>query len=365
LVLQVAEEERPSLSVLWVLDIDPTVIGIAPEAEAELLIMRNELKNRNVIVQLSSALRTGMAVGDVGALDTACIDVSMLDSAIAYALRIGCQTVEASQFLDTAQFVRRLRAAFIAGDWLRLEQVLTDMHGRVLADIVADEVVAAQYELDNRAILMELGRAVATGCVQLSNGKLYAGYVDVNELGEAISLATRLGPRTPEAKLMLLTAKAVRRLRQLVQTGDFNEANITLQSIKGRKMASVAMNEIRMIQDGVDNWVSGGAVAVTCAVCVLLRCLCSVLCCMRAVCLTLTVWMHVTDVAAYRVQPHSGGAAGRAVRQRGQHRRQRRRGGGSVPRHPGRRGGGMLQPRRAHAAEHGEAAEAAADRARR
>ena len=86
-------------------------------------MMCDELRNRNILLHLSAALANGMAVGAVGEVDTTKVDVSALDWAIAYAKRVEVQTLEASQMLATAQLIRKLRAALIAGDWRRLEQV--------------------------------------------------------------------------------------------------------------------------------------------------------------------------------------------------------------------------------------------------
>ena len=138
--------------------------------------------------------------------------------------------------------------------WTAL-QVLSEAQGKVLSDSVGDEDRAAQDELDNRAIITELRRALSTGAIQVLNGKLYAGFVDLKELTAAIALTSRLRPKTNEAKLMLFSAKVIKRLREALQEGDFAEANQTLETIKGKKLASDAINEIRMAQDAVDNWV--------------------------------------------------------------------------------------------------------------
>jgi hypothetical protein len=112
--------------------------------------------------------------------------------------------------LLTAQIVKRIRLALVAGDWSRLEAALADAHGKVLADIGAAEIHAAQDELNNRAILSELAASLARGRPQGRTGRLYIGSVDVRPLNEAISLATKLGPKTLEARQMLFTAKVRR-----------------------------------------------------------------------------------------------------------------------------------------------------------
>jgi hypothetical protein len=112
-----------SLSSLWVLDLDIVETGVAPEAAKEFSLMCDELKNRNTILCLTSALQAGMAMGEVGELDASKVDVSALDWAISYAKRMEVQTLEASHLLTTAQVIRKLRASLVAGDWRRLEQV--------------------------------------------------------------------------------------------------------------------------------------------------------------------------------------------------------------------------------------------------
>ena len=120
----VSEDDKPtSLASLWVLGIDVLETGVAPEGGKELDLMVEEVKNRNILLHLSAALSAGMATGAVGDLDTSKVDVSALDWAISYAKRLEVRTMEASHLLTTAQLIRKLRAALVAGDWRRLEQV--------------------------------------------------------------------------------------------------------------------------------------------------------------------------------------------------------------------------------------------------
>ena len=65
--------------------------------------------------------------------------------------------------LSTAQFITRLRSALVDSNWQRLEALISEAHSRVLADTVADEVRAAQDELDNRTIVSDLTAALSTG----------------------------------------------------------------------------------------------------------------------------------------------------------------------------------------------------------
>ena len=229
--------------------------GIAADAVPEVEVMHAEQKNRNVIVYLTEALRAGAATGSVGTIDTSTIDVSTLDWTINFSQKVGCATVEAQQMVVTAQLIRRVRHALLDRNWQHLEQVLSEAHGKVLADIVAPEIRLAQDELDNRAILTELTASLASGKPQGETGRLYTGSIETQPLADAIALAGRLGCKTEDARQMLFTAKVVARLRHCLLSGDYNEAALTLDAVRGKKLATVAIAEVRAVQDEVDNWV--------------------------------------------------------------------------------------------------------------
>ena len=228
--------------------------GVAPGALGEVSVLQTELNNRNIIVQITAALARGCAGGTTGHLDVGPIETGPLEWAIDYAQRIGCATPEARQLLTTAVIVRKIRLALLAGDWAKLEGALLEAHGKVLADIGASEIRGAQDELDNRAILSELAAALSRGKPQGRTGRLYTGSIDMKPLNDAIALAARLTPKTLEAKQMLFTSKVVARLRLCLLNEDLGEAGLTLEAIRGKMLASVAMPEVRAVQDEVDNW---------------------------------------------------------------------------------------------------------------
>ncbi|CAE7896748.1 unnamed protein product, partial [Symbiodinium sp. KB8] len=223
---------------------DAKKVGIAREAHEEIRLIQSELDNRNIIVRLTQVLSAGSARGTVGHLDPNSINIDDLDRAISYA----------QQMLITAQIVRRMRAALQAGDWTELESVLTEAHGKVLSDVVAQEIGSAQDELDNRAILASLSESMLMGQTTGYPGKLHLDAVDLATLNKAIGQAARVGAQSPEAKQMLFTAKVVLRLRQAILAGNYKEAHLTLEAIRGQRLASIAMDEIHLIQDEIDNW---------------------------------------------------------------------------------------------------------------
>ncbi|KAA0165511.1 hypothetical protein FNF31_01856 [Cafeteria roenbergensis] len=230
------------------------VEGVAREALPEMRVCRAELNNRNAIVALTRAVSQGAATGQTGHLDVSCVDVEVIDAALDRAAALGLETAEASQMAETARVVRSVRAALKSKDWSALESALVAAQGRVIADIVADEIRVAQDELDNRAVLLELQDALGRGRAQGETGRLYTGSIELRPLEEAIDLATRLGCRTPEARHMLFSAKVCLRLRHALLSGDFKEAQLTLEAIRGKPLATVALSEVRTVQDEVDNW---------------------------------------------------------------------------------------------------------------
>ena len=228
--------------------------GVAMESAQEANIMQLELNNRNVIVELTKACASGAAQGTIGKLDVSTLRTGELDWAIDYATRIGCMTLEAEQVLATATVLRKVRMALGTGNWTALDEALASARGKELADVGAAEISAAQDELDNRIILSELASALAKGRPQGRTGRVYTGSIDLKPLNDAIALSQRLGPKTQESKQMLFTAKVVARLRMCLLNNDLAEASLTLEAINGKPLASVAIAEVRSIEDEVNNW---------------------------------------------------------------------------------------------------------------
>lgn len=76
------------------------------------------LRNRNVIVQLTAGLRTGAATGDIGELDTSAVEVTQLDGAIAYAKRVGCQTLVCAHLWVHVCWLRMLVVLYVSSGGL-------------------------------------------------------------------------------------------------------------------------------------------------------------------------------------------------------------------------------------------------------
>jgi len=229
------------------------------ESLQELQLVQDELDNRTILAQLTGALSSGAARGAIGDLDVDGIDTSGLDRAITFARSLGCKTIESSQMVATAQLVRRLRQALVAGDLDLAGELLDGVRGKVLAAAAAEEVRAIKYEVDNWRVIGALTSAVAAAAGDPEAG----GSSSVREIGEgipakgsaaaraaaalaetdagtdpseegagsgltaldaAIARTMEMGCRTAEARDALFSALTVRRLRFAVAEADWDFA---------------------------------------------------------------------------------------------------------------------------------------------
>ena len=97
---------------------------LAQVALHELTAARDETENQDIILLLHSALLTGGPRGDVGRLQTDCMDVDLLSDAIAHAMHHSCRTQQTQELLHTAKIVRTVRDALLHSDWLALRRLL-------------------------------------------------------------------------------------------------------------------------------------------------------------------------------------------------------------------------------------------------
>merc|ERR1711871_573197 len=87
-------------------------IVVCKEAETEIKCVQDLKDDRSIVIDLTAALSTGSANGDIGNMQTESIDLVTLDTAIAFAVKLGCKTREAKQLLQNAKLVRQVRLAW-------------------------------------------------------------------------------------------------------------------------------------------------------------------------------------------------------------------------------------------------------------
>jgi hypothetical protein len=234
--------------------LDLAATGVAPELEAELALLQRELTNRTVIARLVAALGVGAPRGDVGHLDCSELSTVELDRALDFALAAGVATTEAEMLVATAQLARRTRQALGHGNWGALEEALNGARGKLLAEAGMQEVQRAQWELDDRLQREEMVSALGKGRPQGRVGRLFIAAIDVKPLNAAVALATRLGPRSPEAVQLLFTGKVVARLRGCLMADNIAEAAVTLDAVAGKLLHGAAMPEVLAVKEEVENW---------------------------------------------------------------------------------------------------------------
>ena len=91
-----------------------------------------------------------------------------------------------------------------------------------MSDIALEELQGAQEESDNRRIVSTISAALLHGGPRGRIGELDISGVQTNVLDRAIATAMELGCVSEEAELLLATAKFVRRLRSVLQTGKWD-----------------------------------------------------------------------------------------------------------------------------------------------
>jgi hypothetical protein len=175
--------------------------GIFPQISLrELQLAQDELDNRAIIAQVTSALKTGGAAGPIGRTDVDAIDLSALDEALTYARTLGVKSVEASQVVATAQLIRRLRVALKSRNVAEARDVLESVKGKVLAAAAADEVQYIKLTVDDWSVRTGLSRVLSTGAAQGVVGEYDPATIQTEALDEAIKEAMRLGCHTAEAR---------------------------------------------------------------------------------------------------------------------------------------------------------------------
>jgi len=138
---------------------------VAPICLPEIHHAHNEVEYHIVADELKEALTTGQATGKVGQMNTASIELSLLDRAITHAMDVEFTSANLQKLLVSAVLVRRLRAALQYNKWKAVTQLIkfTERKDIVLDEVVLNEVERARQEVVARAVVAELEMAVEKG----------------------------------------------------------------------------------------------------------------------------------------------------------------------------------------------------------
>jgi hypothetical protein len=218
------------------------------------------VNNWTVLSELGAALAKGGPAGAVGHLDLSQVDTAALVAALNHADALGVKTTEASTLYAAAAQAYKLRTALLADNWSAddengVEAILKECDEMPLSDLVAGELDMLRGEVHNRRIVLSLAQALARGAAKGPVGEMDVSEVDTAELDVAIAQASELGTRTEDAERLLLAAKAVRRLRSVLLSGNWQWVGSVLLEARQTKhiFPPVSLKELQQAQDELDN----------------------------------------------------------------------------------------------------------------
>ena len=219
----------------------------------EIMAVQDEVENWVLTTALTTALQHGRAVGDAGDMDVGGIDVLDLRRALVTAEDLGARTPDARALVVAGRQILKLRLALVEGDWDTVDEVLEQSRELVMSDIALEELQGAQEESDNRRIVSTISAALLHGGPRGRIGELDISGVQTNVLDRAIATAMELGCVSEEAELLLATAKFVRRLRSVLQTGKWDFVEQMMVAEQGVDYHRAGNEEIELVRREVNN----------------------------------------------------------------------------------------------------------------
>eukprot|EP01138_Halocafeteria_seosinensis_P015798 gb/GECG01016122.1/.p1 GENE.gb/GECG01016122.1/~~gb/GECG01016122.1/.p1 ORF type:complete len:2167 (+),score=323.76 gb/GECG01016122.1/:1-6501(+) len=240
--------------------LDDCEVDSAPDScRNEIELCRAELDDRWITSLFTTALSSGGPEGEVGNMDTSCMDVSILDEAIATALEKGTSTKKSSDLLEAGKTMRRLRSIVKAEKWELVGKALREAReNKDLFPLASlKELQLVQDEYDNRSVAEALRDAMSSGGPRGSADNLeIEDVVETGKLDEAISYARTLGCLTEETKLLKKSAEILRSLRHALLANDFEQAKAVLNEQIDQAIVSEAEDEVELVDDAIRCWVT-------------------------------------------------------------------------------------------------------------
>lgn len=221
-----------------------------PVSLKELQVAQDELDNRALCSQLTTAISKCALKGEIDAFDVDGIETEAIDAALLLANSLGVKSPEAVKLVATAQVLRNLRIAFKNNDITTASEIFDASRGKELSPLAAEELRIASLAIDNWRVVKELTAAISAGAAQGHLGEADIRSIVVHALDSAIALATSLGSYTPYAKKALVAALLVRRLRAAQIENDFvfmaqvvNEAEVESKKALAEAQEVAAVSE--------------------------------------------------------------------------------------------------------------------------
>jgi myosin heavy subunit/predicted kinase len=227
-------------------------------ASTEIQAAKDEVEDRNIKSTLTAALTSGFATGRVGDIDTSTVNHSVVSDGIAVTQKLGCKTTEAQLLLDTSQIVLRIRKALKASDWDGVGAGIGDADRVGLSNISSLSLKEIQFARDERNDLIMVGEmeaAIRAGMATGSVGHMNTLSIEVGGVDAAIDHATSLGTKSPNADGLLITCRLLKRLRQALLAGDWDEIMNVLENSHEVHvpLSDLSVDEFKFAKDELDD----------------------------------------------------------------------------------------------------------------
>jgi myosin heavy subunit len=206
---------------------------VRQEFMEEVSLIRQEAKNRAVVVMLSDALTQDMAVGTIDSIDVSTVSTTHLVTSIEEASAHENLTSAAKLLLASAEYILSLRCALLEGpDWDKIRGVMVKLNAGSIANIVDDEINFVAKAAENQLVVRILTDAINNGAIDgPASSDTFEG-VDFHVIDEALSLADKFSCDTTTSKDLILVATLIRRLRAAVAEGFWDSAEKTVGEAK-------------------------------------------------------------------------------------------------------------------------------------
>lgn len=241
------------------------------------------------ILESLSERRYSFANKNSANIDPDTIDVNALDGGLRIARDHGVRSVYAMRLYRTVELVKSLRMAMKQADWGKLEDVLVSANYEqevgVRYDIIASkEILAVRSQLEIRAAIVDLSKALRRGWAKCSQGIVDTSSMENERLANAIDCADRCimelsiqiadvgstcgndgnrfqgelasqdqrkaflenSPVHRRVKLLMESAKQVLRIREVLAMGNMELAGNLAEEALGQPLHHSVVEELRL-----------------------------------------------------------------------------------------------------------------------
>ncbi len=223
--------------------------SVLSEVEEEEVPVATDVKPKQPgqsILNSFSVRRYSFANKNNANIDPETIDVDVLDRALRIAEDHGVYSFRARLLFNTVTLIRSLRATMKLSEWPRLEEILSEARYEERVDaefdrIAAKEILAIRSQLEMRAAVVDLSKALKVGWAKCSNGIVNTADLVNDVLAHAIDRADKSIlelsgglEHSPEemtavqrqVQLLMSSAKQVLRIRDTLQSGHTELAGV-------------------------------------------------------------------------------------------------------------------------------------------